>query len=71
MKPATLWFCDVKRDGEVFVEMNHLEDGHCPNDTPTPKHESHNKVWKGRKWSKEFVHLTNDVPAVVIHGPLT
>jgi hypothetical protein len=46
--------------------MNHLEDGHCANDVPTPKCELHEKVWKGGGWEKYFVWL--DDKNVVHYG---
>lgn len=65
MTPVTLWFRHVKVDGELTSEFNHLEDGHCENDVPTPKHESHKRVWSG-VWTKQFASLTNAVPPVVV-----
>jgi hypothetical protein len=58
LKPATLWYRWARNDDGVWYwDFNHLEDGHCPNDHPTPKHPSHNHVWKGGKWAKTLVHL--------------
>jgi len=52
MTPVTLWYRQVKQKGGYLEwEFNHLEDGHCPNDVPTPKQPIHEHVWKG-KWSK-------------------
>lgn len=60
IKPGTVWSRLVKDQYLVeSFEFNHLEDGHCPNDVPTPKHPDHNQTWKG-KWRKEFVTLIND-----------
>lgn len=57
-KMGTLWFRWMKdKDGKEFWDFNHLEDGYCQNDQPTPKHPSHKQVWNG-KWKKEIVHLT-------------
>lgn len=54
---ATLWYRWAKPEkGPAFWDFNHIEDGHCPNPIPTPKHPSHNQVWKGR-WAKVFVQL--------------
>jgi hypothetical protein len=53
IKLATLWYRRSK-DGWDF---NHLEDGHCQNNHPTPKHPIHNQVWKGRGWAKAHVQL--------------
>ncbi len=67
MKKATLWYrwmWDTKK-GEYFWDFNHLEDGHCENDFPTPKHESHIQAWKGGKWAKTRVQLTET--NVVVH----
>ena len=54
---ATLWF---RWNGERW-DFNHLEDGHCTNPGPTPKHESHNHVWKGGKWRADHVYLVDGV----------
>ena len=60
IKPATLWSRLMKdKDGIEFWDYNHLEDGHCSDDVPTPKDPVHKQVWNG-KWKKEFVHLIND-----------
>ncbi len=57
MTPITLWSRQTKaKDGTLGWDFNHIEDGHCPNDTPTPKHPFHVNVWKGM-WQKEFAHL--------------
>ena len=65
MTPITAWSRMLKNDeGVVGPVFNHIEDGHCANDTPTPKLDIHKKVWGG-KWSKEFAHLTDTVPAVL------
>jgi hypothetical protein len=61
VKLATLWF----RKTEDRFEFNHLEDGHCLNDVPTPKCEAHKRAWSG-KWKKELVQLTDTFPAKVI-----
>jgi len=60
MKPGTLWF-RLNEKGEY--EYNHLEDGHCPNPTPTPQHEAHK--WSG-KWKSEYIYLTDTIPAKVV-----
>jgi hypothetical protein len=57
MTPITVWYRWTKqKDGSLTWEFNHIEDGHCLNDVPTPKHPSHEQVWKG-KWQKEFAAL--------------
>ncbi len=57
-QPATLWYRWAKDDkGNPFWDFNHLEDGHCLNDVPTPKHPNHIQVWKGGKWAKAHVQL--------------
>jgi len=67
MKPATLWFRFTRnKKGEENWEFNHLEDGHCPNDVPTPKCDNHKLVWKGGKWMKDLVYL--DQTNKVIHS---
>jgi hypothetical protein len=58
--PATLWSRRMKdENGKEFWEFNHIEDRHCENDIPTPKHPSHSSVWNG-KWKKEFVTLNTN-----------
>lgn len=60
-KPATLWYRWAKdKKGVEFWDFNHLEDDHCTNNVPTPKHPSHNLVWKGGKWEKDHVYLDQD-----------
>lgn len=61
MTLATLWYRETK--GEY--EFNHLEDGHCENNAPTPKCDAHKRAWNG-KWKKEFVYLTDAIPPKVI-----
>ena len=58
MKPATLWYRRPTPSHEW--ELNHLEDGHCPNDVPTPKCEMHKKVWNGGGWEKYYVWLDDN-----------
>lgn len=61
IKLATLWYrWSVPKEGAPFWDFNHLEDGHCQNDHPTPKHPIHNQVWKGGKWAKAHVQLNGD-----------
>ena len=60
IRPATAWSRLMKdKDGVEFWDFNHIEDGHCENDVPTPQHPSHKNVWNG-KWQKEFIKLVND-----------
>lgn len=66
MTPVTLWSRVLKKDGEEYPDFNHIEDGHCSNDSPTPVHEIHKRVWGG-KWAKEFAYLSDAIPPVVIH----
>jgi len=64
IKLATLWYRWVRDEkGFAYWDFNHLEDGHCPNNLPTPKHPIHNQTWKGGKWAKAHVQLngTNNV----------
>ena len=57
--PITLWYRYMKYgDGNIGWEFNHIEDGHCPNATPTPKDPSHKSAWAGR-WAKAFAALDN------------
>lgn len=61
IKLATLWYRQTKNEkGILNWEFNHLEDGHCPNSFPTPKHDIHKKVWVGGKWAKVYVQLRGD-----------
>ena len=60
MKLCTLWYRLGKDDdGNDVFEFNHLEDGHCPNPKPTPKHPDH-KSWARSTWKKEHAVLTTD-----------
>jgi hypothetical protein len=54
VKPATLWY----RKAENEFEYNHLEDGHCLSNTPTPKCDC--------TWRKELVYLTDTFPTQVV-----
>ena len=62
--PATLWF-RTNEKGEWM--MNHLEEGHCLNDLPTPKVPSQKSVWGKGTWTREHVWLSPDVPPKVVH----
>jgi hypothetical protein len=58
-KPVTLWSRLMKdKQGIEFWEFNHLEDGRCEGDKPTPKHPSHSQVWNG-KWQKEYAYMVD------------
>jgi hypothetical protein len=63
---VTLWF-RTNEKGEWM--MNHLEDGHCPNDLPTPKVPSQKSVWGKGTWTKEHAWLTGSLPPKVLHSP--
>jgi hypothetical protein len=66
MKPITKWYRQSKGvDNETAFEFNHIENGHCQNAFPTPKHESHKKAWSG-KWTKTFAYLTDTIPPIVV-----
>lgn len=66
MKKGTLWYRRAKdKQGVEFWDFNHLEDGHCPNDLPTPKLPIHIQTWKGGIWAKTLVQLTDS--NVVVH----
>lgn len=59
---ATLWSRQAKdKEGNLFWDFNHLENGMVQADVPTPMHPSHENVWKG-KWMKETVYLSNEGP---------
>ena len=61
IKLATLWYRWTKTEAGIYDwEFNHLEDGHCQNNTPTPKYPHHVHVWKGGKWAKSHVQLNKD-----------
>ncbi len=65
-RPITIWERWLKqKDGSFQWEHNHIEEGHCPNDVPTPKVEVHKRTWSGGKWRKFFRHL-NEKDVVVI-----
>lgn len=67
MKPVTLWFRENPVDGCSF---NHIEDGHPAVTKPTPKCEAHKTLWKGGRWSKVHVWLTDTLPQrVVFYSP--
>lgn len=60
MKLCTLWFrLTRQKDGTDAFEFNHLEDGHCEGDKPTPKHPDH-QAWARSKWQKKFAVLGTD-----------
>lgn len=63
--PITVWERFNKRDdGRWIWEHNHIEDGHCNADTPTPKFSNQAKDWKNGKWRKFFCYL-NELNIVV------
>jgi hypothetical protein len=62
---VTLWF-RTNEKGEWM--MNHLEDGHCPNDLPTPKVPSQKSVWSKGTWTKEYAWLNGDLSPKVLHS---
>ena len=64
MKPVTLWSRVYEKDDKREVEHNHLEYGHCENDTPTPVTKDQEKAWKNHEWVKEFKHLDDDYVVV-------
>jgi len=64
---ATLWY----RWGNGQWDFNHLEDGHVTSKSPTPKHPSHEQIWKGGKWAKAHVQLNPDnvvKPLLIFEG---
>ena len=64
---ATMWY-RLSTTNPSGWEFNHLENGHCPNNVPTPKHPNHSNVWKGR-WAKSLVQLnfgTEVAPFMII-----
>lgn len=66
MTPCTLWFrLNRDKEGNDVFEFNHLEDGHCESDKPTPKHPDHH-AWARSKWRKEHAALNQNNK--VIHG---
>ena len=61
---VTLWF-RTNEKGEWM--MNHLEDGHCPNDLPTPKLPTQKTIWGRGTWAREHAWLSGDKPPKVLH----
>jgi hypothetical protein len=59
MIAVTIWY-RLNRDkaGNEVFEHNHIENGHCEGDKPTPKHPSHS-AWARSKWRKEHAVLTS------------
>lgn len=57
LKPVTLWYKRYVDRGETIFAFNHLEDGHCPNRTPTPKFPSQINDWGKARWLKDHVAL--------------
>ena len=67
IKLATLWYRWIRGEkGNWLWEFNHLEDGHCQGNNPTPKVPLHNQIWKGGKWGKSHIQL-NGTGNVVGH----
>lgn len=65
---CTLWFRERTDDqGKKSFGFNHLEDGVCLADKPTPMHPNH-KVWVSANWKKEHALLKN---GVIIHSTTT
>ncbi len=64
---VTLWY-RTNEKGEWM--MNHLEDGHCPNELPTPKVPAQKSVWGKGTWTKEHAWLSGDLPPKVLHSVL-
>ena len=62
----TLWF-RTNEKGEWM--MNHLGDGHCPNDLPTPKVPSQKSVRGKGTWTNEHAWPSRNLPPKVLHGP--
>ena len=59
--PVTLWHRrDKDKDGNYVWNFNHLEDGHCLNDEPTPKFPSQKTAWAGCKWRAEHAQLVDN-----------
>jgi hypothetical protein len=64
--PITLWYKWIKdKKGNYLWDFNHLEDGHCLNDTPTPKFPNQKAAWSGCKWQAEHAQLVGGV----VHKP--
>jgi hypothetical protein len=58
--PVTLWYRYSKdKDGNPQWDYNHLEDGHCQNNVPTPLHPNHKSAWQG-KWAKAFAAIDSE-----------
>ena len=76
MSPITIWYRLTKmKDGSSEFLFNHIEDGHCSNEHPTPNIDPEEgepyavqKAWKGAKWRKEFGRLV-EVPNTNVLWP--
>jgi len=62
---VTLWFRMNDKGGYDF---NHVEDGHCDADTPTPK-VPEQAAWKKGKWVKEHAWFDGSMPTKVLRDP--
>ena len=56
-KEITIWkkFNSMTKEWE----HNHIEDGHCSNDVPTPVSKEQKQMWKGHKWLSVFGFIDN------------
>jgi hypothetical protein len=59
--PITCWEkWEQQEDKSWDWQHNHIEEGHCPNDLPTPKVELHKRAWAKGPWRKSFNYLNED-----------
>lgn len=63
----TLWF---RLNEKGTYEFNHVEDGHCAADTPTPK-VPEQAAWKKGSWVKEHAWFDGSMPTKVLRDPET
>ena len=56
-EPVTLW---SRMNDKKQFELNHLEDGWCTVERPTPKMPIHERTWAGGKWQAELVWIDLD-----------
>lgn len=61
LTPITIWSRWCKGEDNTWRwEHNHLEQGNCSKELPTPRHENHKRSWASGKWTKKFGFLTDD-----------
>lgn len=61
----TLWF---RMNEKGTYDFNHVEEGQCDADTPTPKVPGQ-AAWKKGKWVKEHAWFDGSSPTKVLRDP--